>query len=711
LLESIRNRFSNLFTKAEPEKVIDPYQYMTHRPGMTPWEQAQSANQRLSLDLAYWFEHNVSIDSDICLTLRQELFRNGIEWEQRFACRCATCGGEHDELVAVCETCGSPNIIQPITAQKLYFKNADGTTFFDRCNRQNQSLKDVLEEVEYHLDVADRGIVLLMKYYGLDETGEITTTVPLEILALDPRFTTLIYDKITGLPGGSGKICLAHRGELQDQGSDKCKKCGKKLREAIAKTEYPTHSEYYVEGEIFWTSKYFPKFGFPPVFKIIDDAWAYHYLEKRVRNYYEKGRPPAILEVPSNNIPSVAKMMSDMSAQLMQNPDYFPWVATDPMSHKGLTVVNMMSDPTPEMLEVKADIRQRFGSFYGVMPLFQGDVGSSGGLNNESRQLEVSNRAFTRGQGIFNDKFFPWLLHQFAITDWKLVLVPAEDADELAEEQIISAQFDNMKKALDMGMEVEYKTGKVHYSGSPQKAQPLMPPLNLDNGLGDSEDKQGENLPEEQKEEAPFSEQEPDVNTVEDNETPEQLKEKSDDELAGLSHEDYINTITPAPFLKSSRDFIVQALLKIQQYTDFANLAPQEAEGVYHSIIDIMTKPEGWNLDQVSRNLMRRYPQLSYFESERIARTETTAIANKARELDFNESQPLDTTYYWGGPDDDRTSDVCREIKDRLNGKGLPLSALKALVNEVSLKYGMKPRDWTPHPNCRHTLRIWFGDM
>jgi len=370
-----------------------------------------------------------------------------------------------------------------------------------------------------------------------------------------------------------------------------------------------------------------------------------------------------------------------------------------------------MSDPTPEMLEVKADIRQRFGSFYGVMPLFQGDVGSSGGLNNESRQLEVSNRAFTRGQGIFNDKFFPWLLHQFAITDWKLVLVPAEDADELAEEQIISAQFDNMKKALDMGMEVEYKTGKVHYSGSPQKAQPLMPPLNLDNGLGDSEDKQGENLPEEQKEEAPFSEQEPDVNTVEDNETPEQLKEKSDDELAGLSHEDYINTITPAPFLKSSRDFIVQALLKIQQYTDFANLAPQEAEGVYHSIIDIMTKPEGWNLDQVSRNLMRRYPQLSYFESERIARTETTAIANKARELDFNESQPLDTTYYWGGPDDDRTSDVCREIKDRLNGKGLPLSALKALVNEVSLKYGMKPRDWTPHPNCRHTLRIWFGDM
>jgi hypothetical protein len=189
------------------------------------------------------------------------------------------------------------------------------------------------------------------------------------------------------------------------------------------------------------------------------------------------------------------------------------------------------------------------------------------------------------------------------------------------------------------------------------------------------------------------------------------MKQKSDDDLANLTHEEYLSVITPQPFLKSSRNFIVQALLKIQQYTDFANLAPQEAEGVYHSIIDVMTQDGGWSLSQITRKLQAKFPQLGEWEAERIARTETTAIANKARELDFQDSQPPETLYYWGGPDDDRTSDVCREIKERLKGQGLPLGALKALVNEVSVKYGMKPRDWTPHPQCRHTVRIWYGDL
>ncbi|HRR67437.1 MAG TPA: hypothetical protein P5063_07320, partial [Methanomassiliicoccales archaeon] len=321
-----------MFRKSEAS-VIDPYKLMPRRPGMTPFEQVSAQSQRLSIDLAYWLEHNVSIFSDICITLRQELFRNGIEWKQKFACKCMTCGAEHEELVPKCETCGSEVLARPEAGQKLQFSHSDGTTFFDRCNRQGQTLKDVMEEIEYHLDVADRGILLVLKYYGLDEEGNVTATVPLEVMALDPRFTTLIYDTVTGLPGGKGKVCLAHRGELQGQDKEKCQRCGKRLYEAIARTDYPTHVEYYIDGEVFWTSKYFPKFGFPPVFKIIDDAWAYHFLEKRTRNELEKGRPPAILEVPSNNIPSVKKMMDDVSAQLEQDIDFCPWVATDPASH------------------------------------------------------------------------------------------------------------------------------------------------------------------------------------------------------------------------------------------------------------------------------------------------------------------------------------------------------------------------------------------
>lgn len=714
-LSSVRSRFSSLFSKAsEPaSNPLPEWAYQTPRAGMSPWDQVSANNQRLSLNIAYRLEQEVSIFSDIALTLRQELFRNGVEWEQKFACKCALCGAEHDEFVPKCETCGSDNITKPNPAQKLHWGHADKTDFFLVANKTGQSFKDVLEDMEFNLDVADRCIALVLKYYGLDDDGNITEAVPLEILSLDPRFTRLIYDTNTGLPGGEGKICLLHRQDLQGEDKKTCKHCGKKLYEAIAKTEYPGHNEYYVEGEIFWTSKYFPKFGRPPVFAIIDDAWAYHYLEKRIRNYFEKGRPPSILEVPSTNVASVSTQMANMVANLNQNSDYFPWIATDPASHKGLSVVNLMNDPSPEMLEVKADIRLRFGSYFGVMPLFQGDVGSAGGLNNESRQLEVSNRAFTRGQAIFNDKFFPWLLNQFGITDWKLCLSPAEDADELADEQIISAQFDNMKKALDMGMNVEFRSGKVTYSGSPQKVQQLMPPLALDGSPAEQES--GNPVPGENDEEpAPFEDGkpvEPDAATVEDNPTDEQLKQKSDPDLSSLSHEEYVDYISPKPFMKSSADYLIQALLKLQKWTEFEKLAPQEAEEVYRSIIGIMTKEDGWSLDMVSRDLKKRFPQLTDYDAERIARTETSAIANKARELDFKDSQPEDTLYYWGGPSDDRTSGVCREIKKILDGRGLPLEQLRALCNEVAIKYGLKPRDWVLHPNERHTIRIWYGDL
>ncbi|WP_400153894.1 hypothetical protein [Candidatus Methanomassiliicoccus intestinalis] len=49
------------------------------------------------------------------------------------------------------------------------------------------------------------------------------------------------------------------------------------------------------------------------------------------------------------------------------------------------------------------------GSWYGVMPLWQGDVTTSGGLNNEKQQLTISNRSFLEGQRIFNEDILPWI--------------------------------------------------------------------------------------------------------------------------------------------------------------------------------------------------------------------------------------------------------------------------------------------------------------
>ncbi len=93
-------------------------------------------------------------------------------------------------------------------------------------------------------------------------------------------------------------------------------------------------------------------------------------------------------------------------------------------------------------------------SIYGVMPLFQADLSGSGGLNNEGLQITVTNRAIQDGQGVFNEGFYPWLLEQLGVTDYKLILNPSEEKDEMAEQQLIAQKMTNAKLMQSMGFDI-----------------------------------------------------------------------------------------------------------------------------------------------------------------------------------------------------------------------------------------------------------------
>ena len=88
-----------------------------------------------------------------------------------------------------------------------------------------------------------------------------------------------------------------------------------------------------------------------------------------------------------------------------------------------------------------------------------------------------------------------------------------------------------------------------------------------------------------------------------------------------------------------------------------------------------------------------------------IARTETQAVLNKGAEIGFRIVDP-DNLYRfkWGGPYDNRTADSCQWIHDQIPREGVTLDQLKQLVNEATRRFhkSLTPREWTPHPNCRH---------
>lgn len=104
------------------------------------------------------------------------------------------------------------------------------------------------------------------------------------------------------------------------------------------------------------------------------------------------------------------------------------------------------------------------------------------------------------------------------------------------------------------------------------------------------------------------------------------------------------------------------------------------------------------------------------YHIERIVRTETTAVTNKAREITFEAEDPeADNIYDWFGPLDSRTTEQCktiqRTVKQEGNGKGVSIDRLKEIQKEVVEDFNQKNntnwqyRDWVPHAQCRRVLR------
>lgn len=105
---------------------------------------------------------------------------------------------------------------------------------------------------------------------------------------------------------------------------------------------------------------------------------------------------------------------------------------------------------------------------------------------------------------------------------------------------------------------------------------------------------------------------------------------------------------------------------------------------------------------------LRKVADDATWRLERIARTEMSAVVNTGREIAYRKRDPAgEYRYLWVGPQDGRTTEICKTIKARQPAVGLPIEELKALVREVSREFNpptFQSRPWLPHVNCRHEV-------
>jgi len=439
----------------------------------------QEREQGLFLSTALLYDiAKQSVITRTCTTqLKNEVFRRGYEWKKTFDNKCKTCGHEHEKPVEQCSQCLSKDLTKPSKKELEYAKNF----ISGYVNSSKQLFIDVLKELEDDLNIIDDAYLVLVKEYYLDGNGEIAMHRIKEIYRGDP-VTMAIYSDEVGDKGTKGFTALNDRGFISENPHE----CHPETSETL----YPVHyvnrahgeEQYFIEGEVLHFSKYSPSrlYGQSPVMTLFNHITTLIAMENYVNTSYTKSRmPKGLLAVQTRNMESMRTFWRAVKEKMEEDKHFIPVMGIEADNGKGSVEWIKFMDSLKEMdyVAVKEDLRDRIAAFYGVSKIFMADNSASGGLNNEGMQILVTNRAVEMAQNVYNLYVFPWLAEQFGIKQWKLILPPSEEEDEIAVmrkreiEVNIAASIKNLGFIVDMNEDGEF-TFKKEQPDSPKPDAP-----------------------------------------------------------------------------------------------------------------------------------------------------------------------------------------------------------------------------------------------
>lgn len=202
--------------------------------------------------------------------------------------------------------------------------------------------------------------------------------------------------------------------------------------------------------------------------------------------------------------------------------------------------------------------------------------------------------------------------------------------------------------------------------------------------------------------------------------------EKTDDALAGM-HERLVqwdgDDLSKAPAAWPSDDevpeyvkeYVEDAIDSGVGWDEFAGYSRQTADAIHDTFEEKLTQPQGWSVGSIVDDLQEKYSAMDDSQALNIVQTELSVIFNSAREQAYKDRDDgREYLFYWQGPSDHRTTDVCMEIKEEVDDRGgnVPMEELRSIVRSKAKKYagtnqGGTPEradEWLPHFKCRHTM-------
>jgi hypothetical protein len=167
---------------------------------------------------------------------------------------------------------------------------------------------------------------------------------------------------------------------------------------------------------------------------------------------------------------------------------------------------------------------------------------------------------------------------------------------------------------------------------------------------------------------------------------------------------------TPEFVLQRIRDAINDGVI----FSDFEDIPGGQLMELRQDFIDALGQDD-FTLRDVTDRLMDDF-NIDRDSAETIARTESSAALNKAREIGYEERDEAQAKFYWTGasPPDERQTEACAWLINKTNpfegGTPVELTELRDLVNEAprhdeDMRDTLaRPDSWVVHPNERSTF-------
>lgn len=433
-----------------------------------------------------WLKSEVSVLSTVILRATTEIFKYGLEFVAKFALKCEDCGYESQTMVDRCPVCGSYHLRKPDETQKDYFKRPNGKSLLEEANDNGQTLADVFRayaEMEY-LD--NQGYILCVTGDIVDkESGELLRAYPLEFVAQDPKFVRFLYDD-TGKIGTRYAFVREDRNSIVDfmeMADDGSSEFNIRFQDDQGRALYPACWQIgnnfggtgrywlYTQEEVY-QDKWFGQsliYGIPIWLDIQDDLLTYHYIEKHNLKKYKYGYVRKMVILPGFSDEDVEDITQGIQDILATNDNSIPIICTPPqlagVAEMKAQTLELGTESSADLMQIKNDIRDRICA-HGQLPnIFAGDVSASGGMNNESQQITLFDRALADKYDRV-DRICRWVLEWYPqITDWSLQLIrPSKSYIEL------KRRMDKINEAQGMqgiGFQLHYQDGEFWYSDQP----------------------------------------------------------------------------------------------------------------------------------------------------------------------------------------------------------------------------------------------------